>query len=134
MIDRIGVLDEYGVYFTASCATTPLISPAFRTHQALTVDYPPHPISFVLTVAGVPFDKTFWRVALLKRMESIIEQGKVCTADHSCCGCLCVAPILGASPLPSLRSTSRYTSSLVFPVVLGPFVDLSRMCAVAAAR
>ena len=27
MIDRIGVLDEYGVYFTASCATTPQTSP-----------------------------------------------------------------------------------------------------------
>ena len=104
MIDRIGVLDEYGVYFTASCATTPLISPALRTPKALTVDYPPHPISFVLTVAGVPFDKRL-ACGLLKRMESIIEQGKVCTADHSCCcGCLCVAPILGASPLLSLAA------------------------------
>ena len=59
-------------------------------------------------------------------MESIIEQGKVCTADHSCCcGCLCVAPILGALAFAVSRSTSRYTSSLVFPAVLSPFVDLS---------
>ena len=41
MIDRIGVLDEYGVYFTASCATT-LRHPRPPHTQALTVDNP-HP-------------------------------------------------------------------------------------------